>query len=192
MARGQIKDLDIILPRPDYLTFTARGDGIKYRVKLFIPSAVALLIMHRSETIQAGGREANDLLFGLVSIIAKRDFPHMTKEWLEKNVAAGILYKIASSILATVSKYFEREIEKAGEMQAPAQAMEFAPILSRIVSTYGLTPAYVLNEMTFPQVIQAYREAIAITTGHREKAEEPEETEEEIRAKFKKINGRWR
>jgi len=68
----------------------------------------------------------------------------------------------------------------------------FWPVMALLMSEYGLKPEYILHEMTYPQVISAYDEAIFLRTGERPKRKPVEESEEEILDKFRKNErGEW-
>lgn len=195
---GQIIDLAVILPDDDSIVFTGRTDGVKYNVRLFIPFAVSLLVMHHSVEIQEmfksdgikAAKKSIEFLYRIFEIICIRQYPFMDQEWIKKNLAIPKMLDVTRRILATVYKYFETELsEDDGEAKGQSKDLEIAPIMARLMNHFSLTPDYILYEMTFPQVFMFYEEAIALETGKRKPRKAPEETEEEIRAKFKKKPG---
>jgi len=199
MSSGQILDLKTILPDDETVIFAV--DGVQYKIKLFIPSAAALLVVNNSSLFQSlfidGGisakKEAIELVIRISEIIFMRDNPFMDSEWIRKNISFSKLLMIMSKILTSVFHYFDQKrdpetLESDGEMLNT----EIAPILARVMSEYGLSLDYVLYGMTYPQVVMFYNEAIYKQTGKRKSVIIPEETDDEIRAQFvKKPDGGW-
>lgn len=194
MGTGQIADYDIILPDDEIWTLISDLDGAEYRIRFFVPSAVALMVIQNTDKIKsllysnviADKKEAHEAIYRIAAAMLKRVDRQLGKKWIESNFKVTKVIEFCAGIFKNVFSYFENmrvEDEKTGT----AKPFNFGPVMALLMSTYGLTPEYILWRMSFPQVMRAHKEAVALISG-KPADEEPERllSEEEILAQFDK------
>jgi hypothetical protein len=117
MSERKITDLDELLPEDEEVSFTSHSEGIKYSIPLFIPNAVALLIIDNANVIQrmfpAAGElpridpESIKLITRIFAIICQRRHPHMNEAWIEDNISLPRLAIILLRLLVPIYEYFK-------------------------------------------------------------------------------------
>lgn len=105
---AKITDLDVLFPEDEVVKFDVNGK--EYSIKMFIPSAVGFTILDNVDKIMAifpGGsfsrprisKDAVELVLKILSDVCGAQYPEITKEWIEKNIAlprqAFMVYKMA-------------------------------------------------------------------------------------------------
>ena len=102
-------DLDVLFPevvRP--ISFTARRDGKKYSINLFIPAALMVMVQGKDETnLQFQQR--------LLSALMSNQHDHMTVDWIVENVPLqyqNYLYKAVTESIVRSSKLLGEEPEE--------------------------------------------------------------------------------
>lgn len=114
-------DLDVLIPEDESVSFTGAKDGQKYVVKLYIPAAVAMLLIENRdqiiELLPAPGKQMNrldlikpqtvNLLLKIIAGIFKDQHPHMTEEWIKENVSLPRLVLIVFNAAKPVYEYLK-------------------------------------------------------------------------------------
>lgn len=189
MSGWQIADYDELLPDEDVLIFNEPGGGVKYKLTLFISTATALKVLQSAEKIKAlfeGGKD-DVVIYDIMEPLFLRHYDFMNREWIGANFGYTKLLRIMSALYVRVHKAFEKiqqveETEETKEVKLPAK-FYFGSVMRALMSEYGLTPSYILYEMTLPQVVLFFMRPWERDT------KPVEETEESIRAQFVKKPG---
>jgi hypothetical protein len=104
---GSIADIDTLLQRDDeQIEFKAKDKNV-YMVTLFVPSAVALIIVNHADVLDDvfHGRfkpSAVGLVLEIISAIFKPSYDFMTPEWIENNISLIKLIAITNKVAKPV------------------------------------------------------------------------------------------
>lgn len=121
-------DLDILLPEDNIVSFTA-ADGKKYQINLFIPFAVGQMLVDNADDVMEifGGKTGKPninaktikLALRILTGIMQDQHPHMTDEWIKKNVSVPRMGVILFKAAMPIYDFLARMGELKGIMKTP-------------------------------------------------------------------------